>query len=415
MKRAAWGFLIAIAAATPAIPYFQYQRSIAAPNRNGQHYVVADETIWQHSQPRLADLRVFSAGKEIPFNTLTMRGSRETEQKTVRLLQPARLDGTTQFLLDMEGVPEYDRVALTIATKNYVAHARVDGQDDSHGKAWANLGTTTIFDLSGERLGHNSTLQIPESTYKFLRVTIDANVLPPDVQSASAGIERAQAATWRDLPGEPRQSQEGKDTVLTFSVPQNVPIERLALSIDPAQGNFQRAVEIQIEAEPDSRQGPAPAFTPGFGSGEISRIHMQRNGGRIDVEQYSVPLSIASRGQLRAVIHNGDDAPLRISAARLQQYERRIYFDGDAGTSPLLYYGDAKLESPEYDYSKLFQSDANEEKLTLGAEAANTSYTGRPDERPWSERHPAVLWGAILAAVAILGGLALRSLKTAQP
>jgi hypothetical protein len=415
MTRAAWGLLIAIAAATPAIPFFQYQRPVSTPVRNGQHYVVADEAIWQHSRPRLADLRVFSAGKEVPFTTVTMRGSRETEQKMVRVLQPAQLDGTTQFLLDMEGVPEYDRVAMTIATKDYVAHARVEGQDDPHGKAWANLGTTTIFDLSGERLGHNSTLQIPESTYKFLRVTIDSAVLPPDIQSASAGIERAQAAVWRDLPGQPRQSEEGKDTVLTFSLPQNVPIERLALAIDPAQGNFQRAVEIQIEAEPDSRQVPAPAFTPGFGSGEISRIHMQRNGGRIDVEQYSVPLSIASRGQMRAVIHNGDDSPLRISGARLQQYERRIYFDGDLGISPQLYYGDAKLDSPEYDYAKLFQSDANAEKLSLGAEAANTAYIGRPDERPWSERHPAVLWAAILVAVAILGGIALRSLKSAQP
>jgi hypothetical protein len=218
------------------------------------------------------------------------------------------------------------------------------------------------------------------------------------------------------LPAEPRQSQEGKDTVLTFSVPQNVPIERLALVIDPAQGNFQRAVEIQIgERASSSGANSAPAFTPAFESGEISRIHMQRNGGRIDVEQYSVPLSVASRGQLRAVIHNGDDTPLRISSARLQQYARRIYFNGDAGISPQLYYGDAKLESPEYDYAKLFQSDANAEKLALGAEAANTAYTGRPDERPWSERHPAVLWAAILAAVAILGGLALRSLKTARP
>jgi hypothetical protein len=52
-------------------------------------------------------------------------------------------------------------------------------------------------------------------------------------------------------------------------------------------------------------------------------------------------------------------------------------------------------------------------RVELSAEEANAGYTGRPDERPWSERHPAVLWAAILAAVAILGGIALRSIKTA--
>ena len=172
------------------------------------------------------------------------------------------------------------------------------------------------------------------------------------------------------------------------------------LSIDPAQGNFQRGIEMQ------SGIGPTTA------AGEISRIHIQRNGGRIDVEQMWLSLSATSQKQLRAVIHNGDDAPLRITSARLQQYERRIYFDSDAGASLVLYYGDDKLNAPVYDYAKLFQSDASAAQLQLGAEEANAGYTGRPDERPWSERHPAVLWAAILAAVAILGGIAVRSIKS---
>jgi hypothetical protein len=66
-----------------------------------------------------------------------------------------------------------------------------------------------------------------------------------------------------------------------------------------------------------------------------------------------------------------------------------------------------------YDYAKLFQEEKNAVGAKLGAETANTAYTGRPDERPWSERHPAVLWIALVAAVLALGALALRSMKTA--
>ena len=43
---------------------------------------------------------------------------------------------------------------------NRLAHALIEGQDDPHGKQWATLGTTTLYDLTDERLGHNSTLQI---------------------------------------------------------------------------------------------------------------------------------------------------------------------------------------------------------------------------------------------------------------
>ena len=400
MIRATWAFLAVLVAASPAISYFKYQRQIGTTTAGGQHYAVVDETIWPHALPDLEDLRLYLAGKEIPYARRTMRGSLMTEQKAVRVLQPATLGGKTQFLLDMAEISDYDRITLTVRTKNYVAHARVDGQDDPHGPQWANLGTTTLFDLSDEKLGRNSVLQIPVSTYKYLRVTVDGLVKPSDILGATAGIERAQEAVWRDLSSEPKQIEEGKNTILTFTVPANLPAERVTLAIDPAQGNFVRGIEMQGEKD----------FTAG--AGEISRIHMQRNGGKIDVDQTWISLTKTSGGMLRAVIHNGDDAPLKIIRARLQQYERRIYFDCDAGASPALYYGDDKLNAPVYDYAKLFQRDASAVQAQLGAEEANAAYNERPDDRPWSERHPAFLWAAILAAVAILGGIAMRSLKS---
>jgi hypothetical protein len=401
MMRTTWGMLAFLLVTSPAIPYFKYQRKLGAPAANGQHYAVVDETLWQHALPNLDDLRLYAGGKEIPYARKTMYGSRQTEQKPVRLLQPGTLGGKTQFLLDMSDVSEYDRITLDLATKNYIAHARIDGQDDPHGTKWVNLGTTTLFDLSVEKLGHNSSLQIPVSTYKYLRVTLDGPVKAADVQGATSGIERAQQAVWRDLGSEPKRTQEGKDTVLTFEVAENIPVERLLLAIDPAQGNFQREIEIQID-------NGSPIQV-----GEVRRIHMQRYGQKIDIDQTGLGLSATVQGKLRAIIHNGDDAPLKITSARLEQFERRSYFDCDAGTSLEFYYGDEKLNAPMYDYAQLFQADVNATQVQMDAEETNSGYTGRPDDRPWSERHPAVLWAAILAAVAVLGGIAVRSMNNA--
>jgi len=401
MTRTTLGLLAALLAASSSTSYFNYQRQLQAINSSGQHYAVVDETIWQHARQDLDDLRIYSAEKEIAYRLTIEQGSSETEQKQCRVLQPGTVGGKTQFLLDMSGIPEYDRIELKLGTKNFVAHARVEGEDDPHGTKWAVLGTTTLYDLSDERLGHNSTLQIPLTTYKYLRVTVDSPVKPSEVQGGTAGITRAQKAVWRDLSGDPKQTQEGKDTILTFSIPGNVPVERVILSVDPGQQNFLRGMEVQG----DKGQW--------FGTGEIRRVHMQRNGQKIDTEQPSLDIRATSQGTLKVIIHNGDDAPLKITGARLQQYERRIYFDADSGARARLYYGDAKLESPVYDYAKLFQKDANASQVPLGDEEANATYTGRPDERPWSERHPAVLWVAIVAAVLILGSIALRSMKGA--
>ena len=397
-----WVILAALLITGPAISYFKYERSIQPANASGQLYAVVDETLWRHARPDLEDVRLFAAQKEIPYALTIEAGGSATEQKPLRLLQPGTVGGKTQFLLDMAGTQEYDRVQLKLTTKNFVAHVIVQGQDDPHGRQWVTLGTTTLYDLTEEKLGHNSTLQIPLSTYKYLRGTVDGVVKPSELESAIAGATRAEKAIWRDVTVSSAREQKERQTVLTFEVPTNVPVERVEFTIDPSQPNFRRSVEIR-----DSKEQV-------LGLGEISRVHMQRNGQKIDVEEASLPIRLPGPGgTYRVLIHNGDDVSLRITDAHLQQYERRIYFDADEGGPMQLYYGDEKLNAPIYDYRKFLQKDANAGRLSLGAELMNAAYTGRPDDRPWSERHTAVLWAAIIAAVLLLGGLAFRSLKSA--
>ena len=407
MTKSLWAILALVLAVGSSPAYFRYRRAIPANAAAGQRYFVVDETIWQHARPDLSDLRLYAAEKETAYKLAIESGGSETEQKQFRVLQPATVAGKTQFILDMSGLEEYDRINLRLATKNFVAHARVEGQDDLHGAHWAVLGTTTLYDLTEEKLGNNSTLQIPLSAYKYLRVTVDSSVKPADVQSGTAGVTRAQKAVWRDLVAAVKQEQRGRDTVLSFEISPNVPVERLMLTIDPTQKNFRREISVQNDEQISA-------------AGEISRIHMLRNGQKVDVEQTSLDLCGSCFGNpvgsnqktLQFVIHNGDDQPIKISSAHLQQFERRIYFEADA--APLwLYYGDDGLNAPEYDYAKLFQKDAHADATPLNNEEANSAYTGRPDERPWSERHPAVLWATIIAAVLILGAIAARSLKAA--
>jgi hypothetical protein len=172
------------------------------------------------------------------------------------------------------------------------------------------------------------------------------------------------------------------------------------LDIDLSQPNFFR--QIQIRGGKDEL----------YGANQISRIHMLRDGQKVDVERTSMDLCGHCQGILKVVIQNGDDPPLKISGEHLQQWERRIYFDSGAGERPRLYYGDEKLGAPEYDYAKLFQKNASVDALALDPEVNNAAYVPRPDDRPWTDQHPALLWTAILAAVVILGAIALRSLKT---
>jgi hypothetical protein len=385
--------------ASSSIAFFKYQRPVETSG-TGQNYVTIDDSVWSHSRADLGDLRLYNGQTEVPYALLAEHGSQQHEHKEVSVLQQSVVGGKTQFLIDMSSVPEYDHIDLRLGAKDFVAHFHVEGQDDLHGTQWAALGDSILYDLSREHLGSNFMLRLPRSTYRYLRVTVDGPVKPADILDAISELHEERKPLWRIVNNAPAIQQGGKDTVLTFTVPANVPVEKIVFAIDAAQPNFRRSVEIRDDKDNI------------LSTGEINRIHMVRAGQRIDSEDDEVDFSEIGQKTLKVVIHNGDDAPLRVNSASLQQIERRLYFDAPEQARLTLYYGDEKLERPEYDYAKLFLNSTDAHAAQLGPETNNAAYTGRPDDRPWSERHPAILWIAIIAAVLVLGVLALRSMRS---
>jgi hypothetical protein len=376
-----------------------------------------DDAIWQHARPDLGDLRLYSGQTEVPYALVTERGGTEHEQKSVPVFQQSTMQGKTQFMVDMSGLADYDHVQLKLNTKNFVAHARVEGADDVHAAHWAGLGESILYDLSSENLGNNTMLRLPRASYKYLRVTIDGSVKPDDVIGANSEQREEEKPVWRMVGMEPQigstdadhigwmngryQPQSGKDTVLLFQVPEHVPVEKIVFDVDSAQPNFRSEVRIQNDKG------------EWLGSGEIDRVHIVRAGEKIDSDDHEVNVSVRDGNSLAVIVVNGDDPPLKISSAHLEQQERRIYFDAPSAANLMLYYGDEKLGAPVYDYAKFFQQQPEAAQAQLRVEQQNAKYAGRPDDRPWSDRHPAVLWIAIVGAVLVLAGLALKSMRTA--
>jgi hypothetical protein len=77
-----------------------------------------------------------------------------------------------------------------------------------------------------------------------------------------------------------------------------------------------------------------------------------------------------------------------------------------------MYYGDGKIQAPVYDYSRLFVTTDAARPATLGPEQANPQFEPRTAERKkLIDRHPEILWLALLVVVAALGFVAFRSAK----
>jgi hypothetical protein len=154
-------------------------------------------------------------------------------------------------------------------------------------------------------------------------------------------------------------------------------------------------------------------------TGNVLRVRVNEAGREIDTEQLTIPAVLGANLQRAAkvevAIENGDDQPLPIAAVRLEMRQRRLCFDaGAAAAGPLaLYYGDPTLLAPVYDYERLFTPSEKPLIVTLGPQLANPDFTLRPGApRSFIDRHPEVLWIALIAAIAALGFVALKSGKS---
>ncbi len=405
-------FVFTLAGATPqpAIPYFSNVREISVKQPERSNYVVVDNATWLYAQHDLGDLRIYNGRTEVPYALTTERGSVNTVESPAKLLNlglvnKSLVQGITQFVLDTTGVPEYDRVTLKLSddAKDFITRANVEGADEMNAAKWTDLGSHPLYDFSREKLGANSVIKLPLSRFRYLRFTVPS-LAPDQIKSATLATTEEEKARWSELRVFNQKIENiGRQTIITFNLDGNAPLERLSFVLHPNEVNFRRPIQVVAQRKQDDGQLDQIYVQ----SGTVSRIHVERKGKVVDSEELAIDLNTFERN-FKVIVENGDDLPLRIEKVQPLAYERRVYFDPRGASALKLYYGDWKLGAPIYDYAKLFARDPNAAVAELGSPLANPEYAQRPDERPWSERHGWVLWAAMIVAVLGLGAIALR-------
>ena len=399
------GFVLAPQEFQPSLSYFTNRRTVTPGAAGRQNYIVIDEDIWNHARKDLADIRLYDPhGTQAPYSLIEQRGGIFSEEQPAKILNLGAIKGHTEFDVAAGEIAEYDHIRLQLNAKDFVTTASVEGTNAAGQGRGTKLGSFTLYDFSRENLGSNSVLKLPPSSFPYLHVRLSSGIRPEQVKGATIYNVQEKQSAWTDVglchPGE----QKEHSTILICDIPSRVPLERILFRVAPRQTNFRRNVSVTDE------HGGQVA------SGGITRIRMNRGGTMVTSEELAVKVIPGQDSdRLTVTIDNGDDPALTFDSVQPQSIERRLYFEPQSETALNLYYGDQKLAAPVYDYAKFFKADPAAVKARLGTGTHNAAYHGRPDDRPWSERHRSLLWTAMLLAVAVLAGLAIRGLKTASP
>jgi hypothetical protein len=414
----------ASARVAPEPRHFRYERAIEiAPGATGPVCAALDGTLYAHS-PGLTDIRLYAGGQEVPYALMTSQT--EARSDAARVLNLGERGGHISFDLEMPS-RAYSTVNLKLGGQDFLATAKVSGMQKLGDPATA-LGTFTLFDLTGQRLGRSTSLALPESNFPYLYIDLAVSAAPghPGVSIGPEMVEGAKVPPSREaqtiyttLAATNTVSNQGSASVATFDVPAHVPVERVSFAISPDDHtNFSRTVTVLGKFADDEE-----AIRRGEGeesiAGTISRVRLRSHGEEIAEEQLSVPavfgLNVRRGMRVEVSVQNWDDKPLAIRAVKLEMRQRKLCFDSP-GQPVTMFYGDEKLSPPVYDYARVFQPLDAAAGATLGAEMANPIFAARAEPRKTlTERHPEMVWAALLAVVGVLGFVAFRSAGRIPP
>ena len=393
------GALAAPTPPEPAIAYFNKFRDVHIAQADRQNFFVVDAELWKHSREDLGDLRLYDGQLPVQYFLSEQRAGVSSEEMEARILNIGKVEGHTEFDLDVEKLATYDRIRLRLDAKDFVATASISGANTLGEKLSTELPPSTLYDFTSEHLGSNFVLKLPASSFRYLHVKLSRGILPQQLKGATVSNLREQQASWTNAGSCSSPQQKQRTTQIVCEVPPRVPLDRIVFQVAPTQVNFRRSVSLL-----DTR-GIQES------SGEISRVRVNHAGTVVNTEEMAISAG-GHPGQIIISVDNGDNPPLAIVGVQPLSLERRVYFEPQGKTSFKLYYSDEKLSAPVYDYARFFHLEGAVAEAQLGAGAQNPQYTGRPDDHPWSERHMGILWAAMILAVIALTGLAVRGMRS---
>lgn len=402
------GLVLALAAATWERPV----ESIQA----GRTAIVLDRHVHAEARPDLQDLRVVDEqGRLVPFLLEQATIAADTRLEGAVLNREFVAGRTESLTVDFGAAIRKTAIVLSLSGDNFRRRVSVEGSDDGH-TFWALVDDAYVFAVPGNPPARFETVRFPENDRRYLRVTVhrgDGDRKRFEILSVSAvAAPRRVARTETLQPALSRfEDPERHETQLILDLGGRAqPFETIRL--DVADASFFRGVVVEARRDdvaPRSDGEPRAARWAGLGEAAVYRY---TENGQLR-EQATIVVAGRERA-LRLRIANRDDQPLQIRSASVEVPIERVLFEALPGQGYRLRYGGAPGAAPQFDLSRTAGDPAsygvNAVEARLGPPRAVAEGA---DTRPWTERHPRLLWAGLLLVVAALGAVTFRALRAA--
>lgn len=390
--------------------HWRYSAPVQPPSgHSGLAAVVVTPAVTAHAQPRWADLRLTDdTGREVPFVLHSIQDRRSVEQRAARLLEVSFLPGeSTQGIVDLgENPPEHNSLEVQINRADYFLWVEVAVSPNA--RSWRILNERSpVYRFHASGLDGNQTIRYSASRSRYLRVRLleGKEKLPLDGVRVAQEIRREAERAPLETPLQPDPAAPASESWWLADLGDaRQPVSEARFTVE--QTEFHRAVRVRTSDDGKTWRSA--------GYGDIYRIPPRSGAAPPEAEdgreRLRVHLPETQARFWRVEVLNRNDPPLAGARVQLLGTPRRVVFRAEAGRTYRLLMGHPRATAAQYEMARLTPEVELEAAAaaSLGTIAVNPAWA---DPAPWTERHPYLLWMALLAAAAIVGLLALRALR----
>jgi hypothetical protein len=390
-----------------------YARPLETPEA-GVVAALLDAHVYEHARRDLADLRVKDAsGASVPY-LLEWEATASEAPAHPEILNGGFRRGEAVFAtLDFREPWRKRCLRLSLSGDNFRRRVSVEGSDD--GRSWTTLTDEAwVFAIPAPVAARYESVPLPLNDYRLLRVTVRHGPDDPariEIRDAWA----PQVARWEPASRslEPRWSRsedvQARETRLFVDLGARRQPFR-AVVVDADADRFFRPVIV--EARRDPRRPQDPPVWERIGEAALS------SGRADDPATHRGRIELRGRERvLRLRIQNGDDRPLGVRGVRVEAPRERVVFEAREGGRYRLTYGDATARAPQFDLARRLDDPVGWASAAseLQPGVAEPLPAGPEPLRPWTERHPRLLWFGLIGAILLLGGVTWRALRGEAP
>jgi len=387
------------------------------PLRLALSYKVIAET-----SPGFTDLRLFDdLGREIPYVIhMERRAKQKPRSFTWKVMNYNNNHDTQTIILERPGIADAVLdVELITTDRDFNKAIEVHAGDDPG--SWKLIAAGVLFDFSSHIDLRRTTLKIPETHTRYLKVILKDNIRPSrheekmsfrykELEFSLSGqktgeikIDRFTSRISRKrteklrldqvIISSPRTSIDREGDTIVALGHLNLPVERMLLGVNNRY--YYRHVELWVGKTAEDKSYSLAARDTIYRIPDISE------------ERNTLFFNMKSYGYMRLKIINHDNPPLQVEEVKIQWIRRNLYFIPEEDRGYVLYLGGRNIRSPQYDLQRLIPDKYSKlmsyAECKVGALKKNEAYSPGTDPQLRARFEKYMFAGLVILLVCVLG------------